>query len=125
MAMRHAVLHCDRYVSQREAGAATRRRAARAPSNPPWATSSVTSRPRSCVDVIEKTACPVKNAYTQTPVNLYASTMHANSIRSGAYAFAYDDVCEKSSNIGLANPTQLTITLMPLDVTWSKMTCSN
>lgn len=70
-------------------------------------------------------ACPVKNAYTQTPVNLYASTMHANSIRGGAYAFAYDDVCENSSNIGLANPTQLTITLMPLDVTWSKMTCSN
>lgn len=70
-------------------------------------------------------ACPVKNAYTQPPINAYSSLMHANSIHGGAYGFAYDDVCENSSNIALDNPTQLTITLMPLDVTWSKMTCSN
>ncbi|QRG08833.1 hypothetical protein EZH22_11445 [Xanthobacter dioxanivorans] len=62
--------------------------------------------------------------YTLPPQNLYSSTIHAFSINQGAYTFAYDDVCARSSNIALTNPTSVTLTLLPLSPTMSTMTCN-
>ncbi|MEP9354048.1 beta-1,3-glucanase family protein [Xanthobacter sp. KR7-65] len=61
--------------------------------------------------------------YALPPQNLYSSTIHALSINQGAYTFPYDDVCARSSNISLTDPTSVTLTLLPLSASMATMSC--
>jgi hypothetical protein len=52
--------------------------------------------------------------HRHAPVDAYAAVMHENAIEQKAYAFGYDDVCERSS-VGITkNPTELVLTIHPV-----------
>ncbi len=55
--------------------------------------------------------CDSDSFYQAEPVNRYAKTFHHFANGEGAYAFGYDDVCDKSSFIIVHNPVSLGITL--------------
>jgi hypothetical protein len=56
--------------------------------------------------------CDSSAFYQADPVNLYAKTFHHFADGAGAYAFGFDDVCEKSSFIIVHNPLSLQITML-------------
>jgi Beta-1,3-glucanase len=50
--------------------------------------------------------------YNNPPVNMYAKVLHSAAASGGAYAFGFDDVCDKSSFVSVHNPTELSIYLL-------------
>jgi hypothetical protein len=56
--------------------------------------------------------CDSNSFYQAAPVNLYAKTFHHFANHAGAYAFGFDDICDKSSFIIVHNPLSLGITLV-------------
>ena len=67
------------------------------------------------VDLDVLPACDlVAHFHRHEPIDMYAAVMHEHSIEHKAYAFGYDDVCERSS-VGITkNPTQLVLTVHPV-----------
>lgn len=56
--------------------------------------------------------CDSSAYYISPPVNEYAKTFHHYADGGGAYAFGFDDVCDKSSFIIVHNPTSLSMKLL-------------
>jgi hypothetical protein len=67
------------------------------------------------VDLDTLPACDqVGHFHEHEPIDMYAAVMHENAIEHKAYAFGYDDVCERSS-VGITkNPTELFLTIHPV-----------
>jgi len=55
--------------------------------------------------------CTVTDFYREKPVNQYAKTIHQFAPDGGAYAFGFDDVCARKSQITVHNPRSAEITL--------------
>jgi hypothetical protein len=52
-----------------------------------------------------------KKYYTNQPINYYGRILHDNSINGLCYAFAFDDVCDRSSSVVSTTTTSLALTL--------------
>jgi hypothetical protein len=67
------------------------------------------------VDLDVLPACDLFEQFHQhEPIDSYAAVMHENAIEQKAYAFGYDDVCDRSS-VGITkNPTELVLTVHPV-----------
>jgi hypothetical protein len=67
------------------------------------------------VDLDVLPACDqVDHFHKHEPIDMYAAVMHENAIEHKAYAFGYDDLCERSS-VGITkNPTELVLTIHPV-----------
>ena len=67
------------------------------------------------VDLDMLPACDqVEQFHQHEPIDVYTAVMHENAIEHKAYAFGYDDVCERSS-VGITkNPTELVLTIHPV-----------
>ncbi len=63
-------------------------------------------------------ACPGTSAYyVNAPVNMYAKIMHQYAYQHKAYGFGYDDRCNQSSDESVFDPTEMALTIMPIDGT--------
>jgi hypothetical protein len=56
-------------------------------------------------------ACQTSQFYVSAPVQKYAQLFHEFGINNKAYSFGYDDTCDQSSYINIADPTTMTITI--------------
>jgi hypothetical protein len=55
--------------------------------------------------------CTVADFYREEPVNHYGKIIHQFAPDGGAYAFGYDDVCARKSQITVHNPRSAAITI--------------
>jgi len=56
---------------------------------------------------------PKKAYYKNDPINVYAKTIHRWAYKNQAYAFAYDDNCNQSSDYTIFAPKKMTIKIPP------------